>query len=189
MLASVSQAGDKHLTQTTVAASAQAVKNAAVKQLARDGWTINSEGQFQVVFVRPRSAGIQAMTSLTYAFGALGPKNIQGQCAPEARVFLTMDFADVNGQTFVTSSEALSDNTVGPPSCFRLVEDHTSGARKKQDAILAAIKTAAESSQASVPVPVQAPVAAPVAPGFEPRALTVAPKLGDTTTRECVPAH
>jgi len=162
----VSQAKDKQPEQVTIAASAQAVKNAAVKQLSHDGWTINSEGQFQVVFIRPRSAGMQFMAAL----GAIGQSSaIRGQCAPEARVFLTMNFAEADGQTFVTSSEALSDNSVGPPSCFRLVEDHTNGARKKQDAILAAIKTAAESSQTAAPTPLAAvPVAAPVAPATAP---------------------
>ena len=45
--------------QTTIAASAEAVKNAAVSQLSRRGWAVNSDGPFHVVFVRPRSAGMQ----------------------------------------------------------------------------------------------------------------------------------
>lgn len=165
--------------QTTIAASAEAVKNAAVKQLSHDGWTINSEGQFQVVFVRPRSGGMQFLA-------AMGAK---GGCAPEARVFLTMNFAEADGQTFVTSSEALSDSSVGPPSCFHLMEDHTNGARKKQDAILAAIKTAAESSQTAAPAPLAAvPVAAPVLAAAAPppaeaaKSETVSPIQSQSTT-------
>ena len=140
--------GNRGYQQTTIAASAEAVKNAAVSQLSRQGWAVNSDGPFHVVFVRPRSAGMQFLAALGTANGTGGTSS---GCAPEARVFLTMNFSEADGQTFVTSEEELSSPGSRPSCQINMMIDHTNGARKKQDAILAAIKKAAESSQTAAP--------------------------------------
>jgi hypothetical protein len=144
----VSQAKDKQQQQVTVAANAEAVKGVAVTQLLKDGWRIDHDSQFQVVFVRNRSAAIGFLA-------ALGSPN----CGSGPHAYLTMNFAETGGQTFVSANQQFS--RVGPDCKEQRWDVKGTAEAEKQDTMIASIKAAAESSPIAAPmVPVTAPTPA-----------------------------
>src|SRR5437899_10118193 len=141
-MAVFAKAKDKGPIQTTIAAPAEIVKAVAVARAIKDGYTIASEWQYQVVFSRNASMGhsmlVQAFASPA-ACGAFPVRNL-----------LTLVFAPASPLTVVGRYEIEFPSALCQP-----VREEVKGgkAEKQMEQLLADIKADAEKAATSAQRP------------------------------------
>lgn len=120
----------------TIHATAAAVKGVAVTQLLKDGWRLKSGDDSQVIFVRDRGTG----WTMVAALGG-SPSG-----CPPPHTYLTLTFAEVDGNTFLTSYKqngaSIRTNGLG---CHEQMNDvYAPKDIREQNDMLGRIKTTAE---------------------------------------------
>jgi hypothetical protein len=149
-LVGVSYGKDKVPTGVEIKAPAQTVKASIVREMIGQGWTIDSEDQFQLVFSRNMN-GSSACTDIQ-------PKD-----------FMRFTLVENQGSTFVSAS---SESDHAGPSC-RDVRVNTN--QKAMHRILTDLKTQVESTTPESETPTAVAFTPATATGIQPSPSTLSP--------------